>query len=134
MTAHDEQLSAMRKAIEESQHLAQLEDDWDDEGSCGIKQDTLDRATNWLMRYALYLRQLEKILSTPNIGPGPEGSIDLHWDNPECEILVNISSGAEARVGFYGDDRAQTSLKGSFLFHGLDKKLILWLEKVSLDE
>lgn len=65
------------------------------------------------------MEDLRRVLGVdlPEILPGPDGSIDLHWDYPGYEILINISAGPDAKVGFYGDDRSTVQVKGSFDLH-----------------
>ncbi len=40
------------------------------------------------------------ILDAPNILPGPDNSIDLHWDYPKYEILINIPADPMAEASF----------------------------------
>jgi len=67
-------------------------------------------------------------LVIPTIFPGPDGSIDLHWDRSESEMLVNIPADAGQPVTFYGDDKKGSSVRGSISAVELyNESLMLWL-------
>jgi hypothetical protein len=123
-------LRHIRDAIEESKQLLELQDDWDEEGSLAIEEAVWRRAANFLTRYARFVwSRFGKKLDAPDITPGPDGSIDLHWNQNEYEMLVNIRRDPTAMAGFYGDDRGNISIKGTFDPDSLNEGLILWLKK-----
>jgi hypothetical protein len=66
-------------------------------------------------------------LDPPDIAPGPDGSIDLHWDYPAYEMLINIPRDESSMAGFYGDDRGRISIKGKFDPSQVNEGLLLWL-------
>ncbi len=125
-------LGPMQAAIEKSRYIIELEDDWDGEGSVGVDKDTWERAVSFLARHALLMwRQFGRALDVPDICPGPEGSIDLHWDARAYEMLVNIRADPAAMAGFYGDDRGRVSIKGRFDMMSSNEGLMLWLKKAT---
>ena len=123
-------LRRIRDAIEESKQMRELGDDWDGEGSLPVDEAVWQRAVDFLARYARVVwERFGKRLDAPDITPGPDGSIDLHWDHPEYEMLVNIRRDLTAMAGFYGDDRGRVSIKGTFDPESPNEGLVLWLKK-----
>ena len=108
--------------------------DVDDHGEAGYSEETWNRAVEFLTKNAKWLwDSFGRVIDAPRILPGPDGSIDIHWDHPSFEILINIPADPGAKAGFYGDDRGEIAIKGSidpsrFNHHGL----LLWMaEQVS---
>lgn len=124
------ELNHISQAIERSRSLLDLENDWDEAGSPPIVESTWRRATEFLARHALGVFESDKqIIDAPDMTPGPEGSIDLHWDYPAYEILVNIPADPAAMAGFYGDDRGSISIKGKLDPSHFSEGLHHWLIK-----
>lgn len=121
-------LSHIRQRIEDSKDLLALVDDWDDDGAVRIAENTWRRAVEFLTRYARWIRDdYGKAIDAPDIAPGPDGSVDLHWDYPAYELLVNIPRRPKAMAGFYGDNRGGAFNKGSFDPASANEGLLLWL-------
>lgn len=96
-------------AIDEASHILQWEDDWDGEGSPAYQAATLERAREFLLTGIKGLRpvQMEHV-PVPRVTPGPDGSIDLHWRQPERHLLVNIPPAGDDVISCYGhDDRSE---------------------------
>lgn len=76
---------------------------------------TWSRAAILLARISLFLldEDREKI-DVPKILPGPEGTIDIHWDEPDYELLINIPADPGGSAAFYGDNKGRSKIKGSF--------------------
>ncbi len=118
----------LAKIIEESRSLLALADDWDGEGSPAYAKATWQRATNFLAENAASLYLLfGKWVEAPEISPGPYGSIDLHWQTPARELLVNVPAAASQPATYYGDDRGQNRLKGTLDTAGRNEWLLMWL-------
>lgn len=121
-------LSGIRDAIEDSRSLLDLLDDWDEAGSPAINETTWQRAVGFLARYARLLRdRFGKVVETPAIVPGPDGSIDLHWKSASHELLVNIPVASDGKVGFYGDDYNDCYIKGKFDPIDANEGILIWL-------
>jgi len=119
----------LRRVIEASRAILDLEVD-DEEARTPYAEETWKRAGEFLKRYAIWLGDTRGVvLDAPDILPGPDGSIDLHWDYPGYEMLINIPADATTEAGFYGDDRAGTSIKGKFDANTINDGLLLWLTK-----
>jgi hypothetical protein len=122
------------EAIELSKHILSFHDNWDDEGSPGYKLTTWERATGFLRRAALHLREdYRRILDAPKILPGPAGSIDLHWKTARRELLINIPEGLDEPANFYGDDSASNEHPANQTVKGVldtskdNQWLLMWL-------
>ncbi len=132
----EESLSAALRhisdAIEGSRSLLQLQDDWDEAGAVPISKQTWRRATEFLSRYAGRVWDTSgDVLDAPDITPVPDGSIDLHWDSPTYEMLINIPVDPREAAGFYGDDRDRISIEGHFDTQSVNEGLLHWLTKAT---
>ena len=100
--------------IEQAKLILNLGDDWDGEGSASYSEATLERAIAFLNMHMERLWKSYGIPSPiPSIGPGPDGSIDVHWKQPTWELLVNIPGDANEMAAFYGDNYGTQKIKGS---------------------
>ncbi|MFP3940124.1 MAG: hypothetical protein ACLF0P_07450 [Thermoanaerobaculia bacterium] len=117
-------------AIDRSRQITELRDDWDGEGSAGYSVETWQRATDYLRRIALSCwEEFRVAIPPPWITPGPEGSIDLHWQAETYELLVNIP-GAPEEATFYGDHQNGMFIEGRFMPEGKGigrLALVTWL-------
>src|SRR5437868_1435589 len=60
------------REIDRSQHLLELEHDWDGEGSPGYEKQTWNRTTTFLSNNIILLWQLYRVcVDVPKISPGP---------------------------------------------------------------
>jgi hypothetical protein len=104
----------LQTEIDRAKSIVELEQDWDGEGSPGYSQHTLDRATAFLSAHMERLWNTYGIRAPiPSIGPGPDGSIDIHWKQRSWELLVNIPADANEMAAFYGDNYGTQKIKGS---------------------
>lgn len=116
--------------IEASRVILELELD-EDEGQAPYAEETWTRAVEFLKRNAKWVWDtFSRVVDLPEILPGPDGSIDLHWDYPTYEMLINIPADPMAKAGFYGDDRGEMSIKGKFDSNTFNHGLLLWLARV----
>ncbi len=117
-------------AIVSSQRILDLADDWDDEGSMAYNEATWRRATEFVRSHALWVwEHLELVVDAPRITPGPEGSIDVHWEDGGRELLVNVPASPTSPITFYGDDKGETQIKGALSGVARDHGLLVWLTK-----
>lgn len=117
-------------AIAASQCILQLPDNFDDEGSMAYSEGTWQRAVEFVRSHTIWVwEHLELVVNAPNIAPGPDGSIDIHWEDNQRELLVNIPSDRGAPLRFYGDDKGEDRIKGTL--SGIDSEhgLLAWLTK-----
>lgn len=120
----------LEQVITESRSLLDLADDWDGNGSPRVSESAWARAMKFLRRYARMAHDsFGRNVESPKIGPGPDGSIDLHWESQDFEILVNVPADPSQMAEFYGDDYGHASIKGRFDPEGSNEGLLLWLMK-----
>jgi|GEM_PF-3483912 len=116
------------EAIEASQRILALEDNWDEEGSIGYKKSTWDRATAFIRDTAIsYWRVIGSWAVPPRILPGPEGSIDIHWKTANRELLINIPSDEKVPAGYYGSGGPQDTVKGKLDTSSQNLWVLTWL-------
>jgi hypothetical protein len=65
---------------------------------------------------------------TPNILPGPNGSADIHWEQPGWGLLVNIPATDELAT-FYGDCAGNGRVKGNLDPKSWHLGITSWLSK-----
>jgi hypothetical protein len=125
----DEYFGKFRDLCSSLDHIRNLPEDWDGEGAPAYGEETITRATGFLLSFirdvydSYHLR-----LPLPKILPGPDGSIDIHWKGADFELLLNIPPN-DKYAQFYGDNKFGESVKGVI---NIDLSypnvgLILWL-------
>ena len=118
----------LKAEIERAKRILELEDDWDGEGSSGYSEDTFNRAVAFLTTHAEGFWESCGIrLPIPRIGPGPDGSIDLHWKLPSRELLVNIPADANEVPTFYGDNYGALKNRGTLEPRKFNAEIVPWL-------
>lgn len=124
-----DQLRHIAEAIKSSRKILDLKDNWDDEGSPGYTKETLERAIQFLTKHIKWLWENSGVrVEAPKILPGPNGSIDIHWECNQYELLVNIPDDPDVPATFYGDDRGNLSIKGTLDPSAFNSGLLLWLK------
>ena len=122
-------LYPLDEIIEASRAILELELD-EDEAQAPYAEETWTRAVEFLRRNAKWIWDtLGLVVDLPEILPGPDGSIDLHWDYPGYEMLINIPADPTNKAGFYGDDRGEIQIKGSFDPRSHNYGVLLWLAR-----
>lgn len=107
-------LKGIGDAILQSRALLDLQDNWDEDGAKRIGEGTWRRAAAFLARRARWAwDSRRRVTDTPDITPGPDGGIDLHWDRPGYEMLISVPADPEAEVSFYGDGCGVSPVKGT---------------------
>jgi hypothetical protein len=116
-------------AVERSRDMLQLEDNWDTEGSPGYREETWRRAVQLLSDYASEAaRLLQTHLPVPRIRIGPDGSIDIHWQSTNRELLLNVPADEQEPPVYYGDNRAGGEhVEGELAPPVVKKWLLMWL-------
>jgi hypothetical protein len=117
----------LKTVINEARQILQYLDNWDGEGAARYSLETFERAESFLNAHSGFLRQFDFELPIPNIGAGPNGSIDLHWKSPNWELLVNIPADPTKMATFYGDNYGVQKIKGSVDPKTYNLGLAAWL-------
>lgn len=100
-------------ALKQAEYILSLEADFDDLGSPAYERGTLERAGAFLRTVARFATdECGAEIGVPNIDPGPDGTIDIHWESSGFELLVNIPDAPGERATFYGDDFGSFVVKG----------------------
>ena len=121
------ELAPLRDAIERSRWILALQPDPDVGITERYTEDTWNRAVEFLVRHALWLWNEHHVaIPAPEIGPGPNGSIDIHWKSARYDLLVNIRRDASEPAAFYGDDRDKISIKGTLDPSAYNRGLLSW--------
>lgn len=122
-----EELSSLNEIIEASRAILELDED---EPQAPHREETWTRAVEFLRRNTKWVWDtLNRVVDLPEILPGPDGSIDLHWNYPGYEMLINIPADPTNKAEFYGDDRGEGQIKGSFDPGCPNHELFLWLAR-----
>lgn len=109
------ELTKVSEAIERSRYILNLKKNWDGEGAKDYKQNTWEMAVNYLIEFSKFLLEnFGKIIDSPRITHGPDGSIDMLWKNDKYRLLLNIPEEPDSIASFYGDDFARQRVQGTF--------------------
>jgi hypothetical protein len=123
-------LTPIREAIDAARSILDLEPDWDGTGSDAYDADTWNAATGFLAAQAAYALNARAKIPVPDIAPGPNGSIDLVWQEADFRLLLNVPRGGKS-IGYWGQNRL-VEIKGRIVEPLADhKELFLWLMKAS---
>src|SRR5664280_464017 len=83
--------SPVYRAILDARWILRLGKDWDGEGSPAFSRATFDAVVSVLTSLTLSLKKKFGLdLDSPVISPGPNGSIDVHWERRDLS-LIHIS-------------------------------------------
>jgi hypothetical protein len=89
------------------------EADWDGDGSPGYSAQAIERAVGLFCSLLRLGRRARVAVETPDFGPGPSGSIDLHWMGEAYELLINVPADPDSHPTFYGDNKGDIAIKGA---------------------
>jgi hypothetical protein len=104
----------IQEALRASKWLLELHDDWDEQGSPGYSQAVLKTVETFLSKFDAFARQIiGSAVPTPEILPGPNGSIDVRWRTSRSDLLVNFPPEGKGVPTFYGDDFGSTCIRGT---------------------
>lgn len=118
------ELASLVEAIEQSKYLLEFKDNWDDEGAKKYAPKTWIKATKFIGSYATWLLNIyNRVLATPKIYHGPEGSIDIYWKTEQYNFLINIPELGDIAT-FYGDDYEKQGIEGFFPLENFKESLL----------
>jgi hypothetical protein len=125
--AQIDQFLQIRKAIDRSKAIQQLDDDWDDEGSEGYTASTWQRVADFVSAQANAARNSGLLIGVPVIAPADRGSIDIHWRNADCDLLINVPAQLQKPGTYYGSNQRGETVSGRLDTQGPRSDLLLWL-------
>jgi hypothetical protein len=102
--------------------------DSEDEDAVVYSRESFNRAKAFLKSQSEKFRKMcGSHAPVPNIGAGPDRSVDLHWKSADRELLVNIPHDIQAPGSYYGENNGINRIKGSFDPANFDYGIIMWL-------
>ncbi len=114
------------REVENSKYILALENDWDDEGSVAYQEATWKKAIQFTSNYAKWVfDETSRVIPTPKIAPGPNGSIDILWKSPNYRLLINIPDNLKKQASFYGDNYSTDTIEGTFNPSNFNQGLLL---------
>jgi len=123
-------LDEFLSTFERSKEFLYWEHDWDGEGARSYSQETWHRARQFLLDGVKQLSQDCSIaIHVPRILPGPDGSIDIHWQLSDRQLLLNIPPDPDESVEYYGKKRPGHEIKGAFPLSEPDLEPLTWVKK-----
>jgi hypothetical protein len=97
-------LSSLGSVIEKSKYIIDLQDDWDDEGSIGYKEETWRKSVDFLIEYVEWVYSKFNKFYIPSIYHGQKGGIDIVWQEATFKMLIRLDEKVENAV-FYAEDK-----------------------------
>lgn len=114
------------REVENSKYILALENDWDDEGSVAYQEATWKKAIQFTSNYAKWVfDETSRVIPTPKIAPGPNGSIDILWKSSNYRLLINIPDNLKKQASFYGDNYSTDTIEGTFNPSNFNQGLLL---------
>jgi len=127
-------LYKIHSEIKDSTQILELEENWDDEGAKKVQESIFIEAVKFLLNYSNFIyKNFDIIISTPEINPCIDGSIDLSFRNQNARLLINIQEENEKlNAVFYGDlyDN-KIPIKGNVPTKGVFEHLAHWMKNLS---
>ncbi|WP_294958425.1 hypothetical protein [uncultured Flavobacterium sp.] len=110
--------------IEKSKYIYGLEDDWDENNSQGYTYENWQMAIQFVIRFRVWIREnLSKGIQVPKIYHGPQGSIDILWEETDVKIYYNID-GINNKGSFYSYYGEAQKSGGEFELNEFDFNLL----------
>jgi hypothetical protein len=126
-------LQNIASAINESKWINNLKEDWDYEGAVPIDKELYISAINFLIDYSTEIfKKTGLVISTPEINPCKDGSIDLSWRTSAARMLINIRKiENELLAYYYGDFYSNKSqMKGNVHLDSVYEHLATWMKSL----
>lgn len=118
------ELVSLVEAIEKSKYLLAFKDNWDEEGAKKYAPKTWIKAAKFIGNYATWLWHIyNRVIATPQIYHGPDGSIDIYWKTEQYNFLINIPEDKKVAT-FYGDDYGDQGVEGFFPIENFKESLL----------
>lgn len=123
------ELKTIAREIEKAVSFLENIEDWDpDEGDL-YSFATLKNAVTFLVDYSIWVFNVHDfIIPTPEIYPGPDGTIDILWKNEKFKLLVNIKSHPDLSATFFGKTTdGEEFVEGKFKIGNINQNVFLVL-------
>ena len=119
----------LKDEIIDSLYILELKEGWGENGAA-IKDGAYKCAIGFLIKYFEYIHTHSSIvISTPEINPVRNGSIDLVWNTTNGYMLVNIAKKKDALQGtFFGFKKTNKKIKeGEIDIQNVEPPMALWM-------
>lgn len=122
-------LEQLDKLIDSSREFLEWTEEDCEEIGKGWTEETWSRSVSYLRAITDRIWYERGILvDLPDIEPGRNGSIDIHWDYfPDYELIINVKADKSAEATFYGDNKDKIKIKGATPLNSEGGELWLWL-------
>jgi len=126
----EEEVERLESAIAASRSILDLKDGFDGRGSPHYSESVWQRAAQFLrLQWEEHVRLFGEPLPLPEILAGPNGSIDVFWETPEFDLLVNVPADPKKEAEFSGDSHGKRKFDGTLDPARPNRGLVSWLAK-----
>lgn len=99
-------LKHIRDAIQDSENLLELEEDWDDDGADATNFETYKNAVNFIVNYSTHiLNRFNMVLKKPFIDITRDGSISVEWNSEKAIFLIIFKKSKNEFAYYYGQEK-----------------------------
>jgi len=106
-------LISIYEEIEKSKYILELKENWNDDGGVGYDFEVWKKAILFISKLSTRIyKSYGQIIRAPKIYHGPNGSIDVFWENESFNLLINIPKNGLGT--FYGDNYGNNKSEGFF--------------------
>lgn len=119
--------------ITDSQDILLLQDDWDGCGAIPINPPLYTEAITFLLLYSTYiLKEWNILITTPEINPCRNGSIDFSWRTDGARMLINVRNKDDVtRATFYGYEcKSKLPKEGYLDMKNIEKDIASWMRNL----
>lgn len=108
------ELRDLFREINKSKYILELIENHDNQGAIAYSNNTWKKTIIFLAEYvSLIYKESGKIVTSPKIFHGPDGSIDLQWKTNDFKLLINIPDETNIAT-FFGNYQNNQEVEGSF--------------------
>jgi len=109
------EFTELYEEIESSKYILDTHIDEENENSEKYDSETWTRAIEFIAAFAKFIYEEQaRIIDTPEIIDGPDGSIDILWRKPDRRLLINIPNDENGQISFYGDNLKSKKIEAEF--------------------
>ncbi len=112
-------------------HILNLKDNWNGEGSKGFNIEIWRFASDFLIKlFYKFYNEYTLFLEIPTILPVGDLSIDIHWKTDEMELTINFSEEYINFPSFYGKDNEGNEIQGILEIEKIHLMIFPWLKNI----
>jgi hypothetical protein len=124
--------STLIETIEKSTSILKLSACWDGEDAKSIEKGIYFETITYLINLTEHIyKNYNIIISSPEINPCRDGSLDLEWRTSENVLLINLKNDMDLDIHYYGENKiTNNSIKGISKDNSLNEDLCFWMKKL----